>query len=498
MQGTFDRFKSGTDVRGIASEGVAGEAINLTDEVICRISEAFIIWLCNDIKKQPSEVKIAVGHDSRISADRIKGCVINTLCDRGIEVFDCGLSSTPAMFMTTVDMDCDASVQITASHHPFNRNGLKFFTRRGGLTGGELSKILAIADTDDVLPARCGSVVKVDYMKDYAARLRKMIIDEVAAEDREHPLKGYKIAVDAGNGAGGFYAYDVLAPLGADISGSRFLEPDGMFPNHIPNPENAAAMEASRKAVKESGSDLGIVFDTDVDRAAVVDDTGMEINRNRLIALASSIVLESAPGATIVTDSVTSDGLSSFINETLGGVHHRFKRGYRNVIDEAIRLNSEGINCPLAIETSGHAALKENFFLDDGAYLGTKIIIAMAKLGREGRKISSILKALPECVESVEHRINLPIDNYKKLGGEVLEGLKLFAEQQDGWSVVANSYEGVRISVDKQNGDGWLLLRMSVHDPVMALNIESNRVGGADIITEKMRQFIEGFENLKF
>lgn len=496
MPESFSKFKSGTDVRGIAAEGVPGEKINLTDDVVCRIAEAFVAWLCNRIKKQPSEMKIAVGHDSRISADRIKQCVIGTLSGRGVMVFDCGLSSTPAMFMTTVDMNCDASIQITASHHPFNRNGLKFFTRRGGLTGDELSEILSFADSDMTLPEQSGKVQKADYMKDYAARLRKMIIDEVSAQDREQPLKGYKIAVDAGNGAGGFYAYDVLAPLGADISGSRFLEPDGMFPNHIPNPENPDAMDASRKAVKESGSDLGIVFDTDVDRAAVVDGDGTEINRNRLIALASSIALEGAPGGTVVTDSVTSDGLSSFITDTLGGVHHRFKRGYRNVIDEAIRLNSEGVDCPLAIETSGHAALRENYFLDDGAYLVTKIIISMAKLGRSGKKLTSVLQTLPEPAESVEHRIDLPIDDYKKIGESVLEGLKFFAKEQNGWSVVEKNYEGVRISVDKANGDGWLLLRMSVHDPVMALNVESNQPGGTDALVEKMRQYIGRFEDL--
>jgi phosphomannomutase len=130
----------------------------------------------------------------------------------------------------------------------------------------------------------------------------------------------------------------VLEPLGAVTRGSQFLEPDGMFPNHIPNPEDKKAMESITKAVLEQKADLGIIFDTDVDRAAAVDSSGRELNRNRLIALMAAIVLAEHPGTTVVTDSVTSDGLTTFIEGKLGGKHHRFKRGYKNVIDEGIRL----------------------------------------------------------------------------------------------------------------------------------------------------------------
>lgn len=495
---SFFELKSGTDVRGIAVEGVPGESINLTDDAVIAITDAFALWLSKRIKKASEDIKISVGHDSRVSADRIKRCCTETLSNRGIEVFDCGLSSTPAMFMTTVDLSCDGAIQITASHHPYNRNGLKFFTREGGLESCELDEILVLADSREALPCSQGSVTETDYMSDYAARLRKMICDGVTAVDHTMPLKGYKIAVDAGNGAGGFYARKVLAPLGADVSASRYLEPDGMFPNHIPNPENEAAMDSARAAVTESGAHLGIVFDTDVDRAAVVDDTGMEINRNRLIALAAAIALHDEPGATIVTDSVTSDGLTAFIEKTLGGVHHRFKRGYRNVIDEAVRLNKEGVNTPLAIETSGHAALKENYFLDDGAYLVTKIIIIMARLGKSGKTIGSLLRQLAEPAESIEHRIDLPKDNFREIGNEILEKLEAFAEKQEGWTVVKNNCEGVRVSVDRQHGDGWLLLRLSVHDPVMPLNVESNVVGGTDIMLDKIKEFIGSLENIEF
>ena len=499
MSGKYDVFKSGTDIRGVAAEGVVGEPVNLTDDVISEIVMAFSLWLCKKYSvKHVKDVKIAVGHDSRISAERIRTCVVNTLKECGFNVYDCALASTPAMFMTTIDLDCDGAVMITASHHPFNRNGLKFFTKDGGLTSKDLDVILQIADGGCKMFGGKGTVTRIDYMSVYAARLRNMIIEGVNAKERELPLKGYKIVVDAGNGAGGFYANKVLAPLGADISGSQFLEPDGTFPNHIPNPENPVAMDSAREAVIKAGADLGVIFDTDVDRAAVVDNEGTEINRNSLIALAAAIELEKTPGATIVTDSVTSDGLTYFIETALGGVHHRFKRGYRNVIDEAVRLNSEGVYCPLAIETSGHAALKENYFLDDGAYLATKIIITMAKIGHNGNTIGHILLQLPQPAESIEHRVGLPEENFREVGNAVLSDLKEFAIKQNGWSIVEKNYEGVRVSVDKQHGDGWFLLRLSVHDPVMPLNVESNVKGGTDIIIEKLKAFFEQQSNVAF
>lgn len=93
-----------------------------------------------------------------------------------------------------------------------------------------------------------------------------------------------------------------------------------------------------------------------------------------LIALIAYVILEEHPHSTIVTDSVTSDGLADFISRK-GGRHHRYRRGYKNVINEGIRLNEAGEECWLAIETSGHAALRENYFLDDGAYLAAKLIV---------------------------------------------------------------------------------------------------------------------------
>ena len=120
-------------------------------------------------------------------------------------------------------------------------------------------------------------------------------------------------------------------------------------------------MASITEAVLREQADLGIIFDTDVDRSAVVTKSGQPLNRNNMIAVLSKIVLSEHPAASIVTNSPTSTHLKTFI-ESLGGHQVRYISGYRNVINKAIALNEKGINAQLAIETSGHAAFKENYF----------------------------------------------------------------------------------------------------------------------------------------
>ena len=488
----FRQFKSGTDIRGVATEGVAGQPVNLTDEVIERMADGFVLWLAEKIGKAPDALKISVGRDSRVSGPHIMALTTARFQAAGAAVLRCGLASTPSMFMTTVDLGCDGALQITASHHPYNRNGLKFFTRAGGLEGSDIEAILTYAQNGD-RPAEKdgGTVTDVDYMSDYAAGLREKIKREVGADDYEHPLKGFHIVVDAGNGAGGFYADRVLAPLGADTSGSRFLDPDGMFPNHVPNPEDATAMASVCEAVRENSADLGVIFDTDVDRGGAVDSRGNEINRNRLVAVAAAIALEGNEGGTIVTDSITSSGLKTFIEQTLGGRHYRYRRGYKNVIDKALELNAQGVNCPLAIETSGHAAMRENYFLDDGAYLCTKIIIKAAQLRSQGKELGDLTADLKEPLESREVRFQILEKDFRACGERIIADLTDYAAKQPGWQLADDNREGVRVSFDKENGDGWFLLRLSVHDPIMPLNIESDSRGGVDVIEKQLRRFLE-------
>ena len=506
----FKKLQNGNDVRGVAI-ATSDEPRTLSAGAVTFIAASFAAFLAKKTNKQAASLRIGIGHDSRLSANELKqACFVGLGCS---EIFDCGLISTPAMFQSTVleASHFDGAIMLTASHLPFQRNGMKFFTKDGALNKTELSQILdhaadlcsqfGVVDEDGLVSAgsfKSGSLHlrRFDMAGAYAAHIREWIKSTVNAMDYEHPLAGLHIIEDAGNGAAGFFAGQILEPLGADISGSVFLEPDGTFPNHVPNPEDATAMAAIQKATREAGADLGVIFDCDGDRAAVVFRDGTEVNRNALIALLATIVAENAPHSTIVTDSVTSDELQDYLENHLHLKHLRYKRGYKNVIDKAIELNQSGETCELAIETSGHGAFKENYFSDDGAYIATKIIAKMAVLKREGRKIEDLIADLDHPAESREIRYKITNPDFVTYGKKVLADFETFAKADERFIIVEPNYEGIRVRFDDNEVHGWMLLRMSLHDPAMPLNIESKKIGGVDIIMKRLNLFFANYPEL--
>ena len=488
----YTKLQNGSDVRGVASPGVPGKKVNLTTMAVQRITRGFIRWLYKKTGKTPGKdyLTLAVGWDSRLSAQDMMHSIALGAAKDGVSALPVGLASTPAMFMSTIlpGFEFDGAIMITASHLPWERNGMKFFTRFGGLESSDIREILETASAPlRALPAAAGKRGGGGLMQAYSEHLCSLVRN---ATGKEKPLQGLHIVVDAGSGAGGFYASQVLEPLGADTRGSVLLEPDGHFPGHIPNPELPEAMESIRKAVLDTQADFGIIFDTDVDRAGAVLSDGRELNRNALIAVLSAILLREHPGTTIVTDSITSTGLKEFI-EKHGGVHHRFKRGYRNVINESIRLNQAGIDSQLAIETSGHAAMKENYFLDDGAYVVTRLVIELAK----GVKLQDLVADLREPAEAREFRFDIREQDFRACGEAILSDLLDFVSGHPGWELLPNNYEGVRVNTDAAHGNGWFLLRMSLHDPILPLNIESDSEGGVGVIAAELYEFLQKYGN---
>ncbi|KAG6405547.1 hypothetical protein SASPL_133137 [Salvia splendens] len=302
----------------------------------------------------------------------------------------------------------------------------------------------------------------------------------------------WQIIVNAGNGSGGFFTWDVLDKLGADTFGSLHLNPDGMFPNHIPNPEDKTAMALTLAAVLQTNADLGIVFDTDVDRSGVVDKDDNPINGDKLIALMSAIVLKEHPGTTVVTDARTSLALTRFITDR-GGRHCLYRVDYHNVIDKGAQLNRDDVETHLMMETSGHGALKENYFLDDGSEEG----------------IGSLIKDLEETLESVELRMDVLseprfakakaveiIEEFRNYIGEgKLEGWELDScgdcwvsdgclvdSNEAAFAIDTHMYRAKVCSSD-EGEYGWIHL----HNPNIAVNLQSTIRGGCQSMTTTLR-----------
>ncbi|WP_155964162.1 phosphomannomutase/phosphoglucomutase [Streptococcus ruminantium] len=484
-------LQNGSDIRGIA---IATDeyAVNLTTQAIQNIVRGLIQWLIQDPELaqtyQQGQLTIGIGRDSRLSGPDLVSTFTEEAVRLGIQMIDFGIATTPALFMSTQypQFKCHAGVMITASHLPYYFNGIKIFSANGGAEHDDIDFILS--HYEDLPSSRLGSVTQADLMTPYAQDLVTKI--RQACKGQEKPLSGLNIIIDAGNGAGGFFAGKVLAELGADTTGSQFLDPDGTFPNHIPNPDNKEAMESIRQAVLKQGADLGIIFDTDVDRAALVTKSGSILNRNNLIAVLSQIILAEHPGTSIVTNSPTTEHLKVFI-EGLGGKQIRYISGYRNVINKALETNKAGIDCQLAIETSGHAAFKENYFLDDGTYVAAKILMLLPKLQAQGQSLDDLIAQLKQPVETQEVRFKLESPDYRKLGEQVIAALR--QTQFEGFTFNPENEEGVRFDLTAPYGEGWLLLRMSLHEPLLVLQVENDQAGHIPAVLQTISTFLDKY-----
>lgn len=457
-----------------------------------------------DLEEEVEKTVICVGRDPRIHGGRIA----DSLC-RGIEAVSnvkvayTGLASTPSMFeFCRADM-CDGSIMVTASHLPEDRNGFKLFTKKGGFTNTDIDTLAEYAtscakDLYDIglLPPISDSSSLVDLMPHYASTLRNAIIREVnegtdIPSTTTKPLAGLKIVLNAGNGSGCFFN-EILKDLGADVSNSMNLTPDGTFPDTgVPNPENKGMIDATMRVCEEVNADIGIMLDTDADRCGFVIPRNTDgatskyeaLNRNRLIALLSFIFHSSSPGCSIVTDSVTSEGLSKFLEEDLGLKHVRYLKGYSNVIGKAKELTGSGkALVEMAIETSGHCAMRENDYLDDGTYTAVKVIGLLARTVRskgDGLKghvdLLDLISGLKEMDEVNELRIPVSdgsLASTNRIFSTVINEVMELTSTRGEWELDRDNLEGLRV---RNGADGsFFMLRKSLHDPVISLQVEGS------------------------
>merc|ERR1711865_109464 len=334
------------------------------------------------------------------------------------------------------------------------------------------------------------------------------------------PLKGLNIVLNSGNGSGGFFC-KVLQDLGANVDGSVNTEPDPLFPSGIPNPEKEEMVQETIQACEKANADLGILLDTDSDRCGLVAPRSYEriktestdnqshnfkptnyeaINGNRLIALMGVIYARKSPHCSIVTDSVTSIGLSKFLEEELALNHIRYLRGYANVIQKAKLVNQEtDANAEVAIETSGHCAVRENGFLDDGTFTALKVLGLLAqerqqeKTNNTRKSLLDLLANLEEMDEVMEFRLKGKDDNLEsviRLFDLMALEIENHCDDKPEWSVDRDNLEGIRVTAGTKGG--YFLLRKSLHDPVMCLQVEeTSKEGAKKLITEPLLRLFE-------
>jgi len=488
---SYLKLVSGSDIRGNAETDLSNHFL-----------EQFSFVLARHLLKDHRKSKVVIGKDSRISGPRIEKALVDFLSKYGVDtiVFQSKekwnhVSTTPMVFSGTRHYEADLGIMITASHLPSPWNGLKIFTNEDVFPKTTLKELLGEADRISITHTaqRQGNVQYEKYYQVYCSEMVDFVRNKIShPQNYDQPLQGLNILVDSGNGATGFFPSEILQPLGANTDGSLYLDPDGTFPNHVPNPEQPEAVKDLCQAVVDKKAELGIIFDTDGDRSAVVLPNGEPAIQNRLLALVSAMVLEEYPGSYVVTDSVTSDGLTDFIKEK-GGIHHRFKRGYANVKKEMQRLNEEKVRCYTGGETSGHIMFTENFYADDGSYTIAKFLIYLSQLKTKGQDFSTILSSLKEPAESTSVRLTIDLDDFKDYGLNVIDHFIQWAEQKE---LYIDTTEGIRFNTNELGIPGWVLVRLSLHEPLLVVNMESDIQGGLEKIKELLKSHFENFQSV--
>jgi phosphomannomutase len=431
-----------TTLREYDIRGIIGETLGEDDAYA--IGRSFATML-----RRAGGRKIAVGYDGRLSSPMLETALIRGITEAGLDAVSVGLGPTPMLYYAEAVLDdVDGGIQITGSHNPANYNGFKMVFQGRPFFGADIQELGRIAAAGDWIAGE-GAASAVDIIDQYVARIAQAA-----------PPVGYRIGWDAGNGAAG----PVVERLVKMLPGEHhllFVDVDGQFPNHHPDPTDEANLADLKRLVAEKKLDFGLAFDGDGDRIGAIDGEGRVIWGDQLLQIYAEDVLGEVPGATIIADVKASQALYDRI-AALGGKPLMWKTGH-----SLIKSKMKEVGSPLAGEMSGHIFFKHDYFgFDDAIYAAVRLIRASAKLGKS---VTELRSAMPEMINTPEMRFQ--VDEARKFAvvEEVLA--RLAAEGAD-----VNATDGARVNT----ADGWWLLRASNTQDVLVARAEASSEAGLE------------------
>ena len=404
--------------------------------------------------------RAVVGRDVRLSSDLYFAALTDGLMAGGIDIVDIGVVPTPIFYFAAKKWEIKGGVMITASHNPAEFNGFKVLRGEGTIYGADITELHSLQG--GVSPAeKRGTMTARDTTHEY--------IDYVA--DNIHLERPVRFAADGGNATAGLAAPELFRKLGCDPV-LLYMEPDGNFPNHHPDPTVAKNLVDLRKAVLDDGLELGIGFDGDSDRIGVIDEKGEIIWGDTLLALYARDVLADNPGSAVIFEVKCSKALPEEI-EKLGGRPIMWKTGH-----SLIKKKMRDENAPLAGEMSGHQFFADRYFgFDDAIYAACRILEIVSK---SDKSLSEMLADYPKYESTPEIRVECGDERKFDVVRQVTDHFKKTNE--------VNDVDGARVEFEK----GWGLLRASNTQPVLVLRFEADdresleeiRGAFADALTE--------------
>jgi phosphomannomutase/phosphoglucomutase len=386
--------------------------------------------------------RISLGRDCRLSSPELRLGVLEGMMDAGMDVKDLGMVPTPLLYFSLHHLDVDGGIQITGSHNPPEYNGFKICLGKTTIYGEEIQKLRKIGESGS-FPKGKGSVEAVDVVQPYREEVLKRI--RCGQESR-------KVVLDAGNGVGGLVAPELYAGMGVEVE-KLFCEPDGLFPNHHPDPTLPENLRHLVQRVSDTSADLGIAFDGDADRIGVVDRRGKVLWGDQLMIIFSRDLLKRHPGAKIIGEVKCSQVLYDDIRKN-GGVPIMWKAGHSLI---KAKMKEEG--ALLAGEMSGHLFFAERYFgYDDAIYAGARLLEILTS---EKRELDELLAGVPSLVSTPEIRLDCPDDRKFQIVAD------LASEFKKEYQVI--DVDGARVVFK----NGWGLIRASNTQPVLVLRFEA-------------------------
>ncbi len=443
------------DIRGIADE-------DLVDENVVLLGKGIGTFL----GRQGSKT-LVIGRDVRLSSPRLRDALIKGLQSTGVNVIDVGVTLTPIQYFAILHLNADGGVMITGSHNPIDYNGLKI-SKKGVVPvyGEQIQEIRKIIESDDFATG-AGEIVEKNVMDDYVTTLKSKLKFN----------KKLKIVIDAGNGTGGLVAPKLWEDMGCDVE-CIYCEPDGRFPNHLPDPTVLKYVVDLQEKVLETGADLGIGYDGDSDRVGVIDEKGRMIFADTLLAILSREVLDRKPGSEIVFDVKCSQALPEEIRKH-GGKPLMWKTGH-----SLLKAKMKEINSPLAGEMSGHIFYADDYFgFDDAIYVSGRL---MQILSNTDQKLSEIVDEIPHFESTPEIRIDATDEDKFNVVADIADYFKK--------SYDAIDIDGARVLF----GDGWGLVRASNTQPVLVLRFEAKTKDRLQEIIEVFKTKLREYPSIKF
>ncbi len=401
--------------------------------------------------------KVAVGRDCRVSSDEIHDAVLKGITDSGADVYDLGLTTTPAVYFATANCGFKASIQITASHNGPQYNGMKVSTENARAVGYDagLKTIRQWIDEGRPTPvaAKRGSVHPLDVTEDYLAFLLRYKGD----------YSNIRIAMDLSNGMANLYAKRIFG----DAPEYLFDELDGRFPNHDPNPLIPKNIEALQALVRKSGADVGVIYDGDADRVMFVDENARFISPDLMIAvLGRYFLVERGEKGLVLQDIRSSKAVGEYL-APMGGEMRTWKVG-RAFAAEKLR-EIDGV---YGGELAGHYYFRDFFYSDSGLLASIIILNVVSALKKEGRTLSSLIAEIEKYENSGE--INFRLED--KAGA--MEAVReMFCAQEKPTAFM--DFDGYRVEFPQW----WFNIRPSNTEPYLRFICEAS---SRELLDEKV------------